>query len=348
MNSRPATGIALNMILTKVFWSCQSGSAPPVLGLQDLGAALWQTCGVRRRLTTAEKSRARRKLRRALRTGPLVTRLDSWRNYRKIWASVARDAEVPPTSVSDQAAFLGAVKGATSEGHVASRFRSNIAIREIYDHVSWDQGTAYLAAIRGRGKDSLLGRLADLSDYGDPAQFFFPRLGRFSPTILRYAKVALDLEFFFPDLAGFSIAEIGVGFGGQAVVLNKFFGTEHFEFYDLPEVNQLAGKTVERLTPAAQALLKDGRRPGASESDLIVSNYAFSELNRGTQDAYLENVVLPTKRGFMVYNELGQREMGGYSAYDIAGKLPGSVVLPEDPATFPGNVAVVWGSEKFG
>ena len=36
-----------------------------------------------------------------------------------------------------------------------------------------------------------------------------------------------------------------------------------------------------------------------------------------------------------------------YNAMQLATKIRGSVVLPEEPATQRGNVTVVWGSPRF-
>ena len=96
------------------------------------------------------------------------------------------------------------------------------------------------------------------------------------------------------------IGEIGVGFGGQAAVLNKLFGVSDFVAFDLPEVLSLCeiflSRTESHLTPR----LVDGRKPVPVEVDLVVSNYAFSELVRSVQDAYLENVILRAKSGYII------------------------------------------------
>jgi len=272
---------------------------------------------------------------------------DEIANYRALWASRPEAGLSQASSITDEPNFLSAVAEALRDSSAASRFRSNVAIIATYDHVSRTQGLACLLAIVGRGGQERLKDLADVSDFGRPIKFHYPELGRFSPTVLRLAKTALDLEFFFPDLSKHQITEIGVGFGGQAIALNRFFGARRFVFYDLPEVNQLASRTLDFFTRGVDLVLHDGRRPVPIESELLVSNFAFSELEPKLQAAYLEKVVLRAKRGFMHYNTLSERSLGGYSVKEISDMLPGSVLLPEEPATNPGNVTLVWGSPKF-
>jgi hypothetical protein len=58
---------------------------------------------------------------------------------------------------------------------------------------------------------------------GSPTTYVYHRFGRISPSTLRYVKVASDLRRLFGDLTGAKVAEIGVGYGGQLLVLDQIF-----------------------------------------------------------------------------------------------------------------------------
>lgn len=288
----------------------------------------------------------RRQIRLLLKQLALRRFWDEVLNYRRRWSSSSSLLNREQTSLTDEGNFLGAVAEILDNPDKVKIFRSNESIRRTYDHVSYDQGLASLINIRGRGQNSLVRKVADLSDFGKPAIYHYPQLGRFSPTVLRYAKFALDLKFFFPEIAELDVCEIGVGFGGQAVTLNKFFGVSNFTFFDLPEVNQLANLCVKSLAQNINLQLKDGRYPSKHSCGLVISNYAFSEMSPSVQSAYLENVVLESPRGFMAYNSLSEEQLGGYSAVDLSKSLPQSMILPEDPASNEKNVLLVWGSDR--
>jgi hypothetical protein len=76
---------------------------------------------------------------------------------------------------------------------------------------------------------------------------------------------------------------------------------------------------------------------------LFLSNFAFSELNKSTQDLYIENILKNSKRGFMLYNHIHENPETGYSALEILERIPGSSFFAEDPLTYVGNVIVAWG-----
>jgi hypothetical protein len=78
-------------------------------------------------------------------------------------------------------------------------------------------------------------------------------------------------------------------------------------------------------------------------TDLLISNYAFSELNKKSQDAYLNRVINNSKRGFMLYNNIHENPETGYRAFEILERIPGSVAFAEEPLTYPGNLLIVWG-----
>jgi len=71
------------------------------------------------------------------------------------------------------------------------------------------------------------------------------------------------------------------------------------------------------------------------DHDLLVSNYAFTELPRSIQDVYFRKVVSRSKRGYITYNEITPPEFRSYKAPELVEMIPGAHVLKEEPLTHP-------------
>ena len=218
------------------------------------------------------------------------------------------------------------------------------------DHVSLEQGRAYLSYIAGSYPQLLSAEkikiVKEIDSLGNPLSFSFPRYGNFSPTILRYIKVLGDLENYFGDIREFVIAEIGVGFGGQSLILNRLAGVDSYVLYDLPPVMNLASRFISENAENFPIVKIDGRGPRCERADLLISNYAFSELSREIQVSYIENVILKANRGYITWNSLSFRQLDGFSVAELLRLIPGADVRPEYPLTSPDNLIIVWGNKK--
>jgi hypothetical protein len=253
------------------------------------------------------------------------------------------------TSISDshELGYLKSVRDAVESEDSLVNFRSDPDYQQVLEHVPITLGQKYLDVIISEYNSEpelVFAGLSKLSEFGRPPVHHFSGIGSVSPTILRYVKVAYELNKLFGDLSTLRIGEIGVGFGGQAAVLNKLFGVKEFVAFDLPEVLSLfeifLSRTDSHLTPR----LVDGRKPVPVEVDLVVSNYAFSELVRSVQDAYLENVILRAKAGYITWNNLSSKNLDGYSLRELVRKIPRSKVLKEVPLeSSKSNRLIIWG-----
>ena len=90
----------------------------------------------------------------------------------------------------------------------------------------------------------------------------------------------------------------------------------------------------------------DGRNPVQSMPDLVVSNYAFSELSRGVQDIYLKNVILHSQRGYITWNSTSMYNSDAYSLADLVRLIPNSHIIPEQPNTAVDNAIIIWGNKN--
>jgi hypothetical protein len=232
------------------------------------------------------------------------------------------------------------------------KFRRAKVIYDVLDHVSIDQGNGYISEIlkRNEWSDNFTKVINHVDTLGSPRKYRFDRYGTFSPTLLRYLKVHLDLQYFFGPLSHLNIAEIGGGFGGQASLTSLLDKPLSQSIYDIPPVLELAKKFIANLQVPGSFIFSDGRAPVPSKPDLIISNYAFCELNRSIQDIYLKNVIIPAPRGYITWNSLSADNSGllsagnlnGYSLAELIRIIPNSQILPEIPLTSPNNAIIMW------
>lgn len=249
------------------------------------------------------------------------------------------------SSISDSGLYPSFCSLASSNDEVFDRFRRSLIYRLILEHVTLKQGYEYLNEIELQGiMKGLLPSLLESDVIGGPIKYQYGDHGLASPTTLRYIKVASDLEKLFGQLDGMRIAEIGVGYGGQCRVLCKNWNIGSYLIYDIPEVIQLSLRFLkESNVDISMIRAIDGRRPESNVSDIVLSNYAFSELQRSVQEEYCEQVIKHARRGYVTYNNLTPPEFESLTAEEFASRIPGAQIIPETPKTYEGNVVVVWG-----
>ena len=86
--------------------------------------------------------------------------------------------------------------------------------------------------------------------------------------------------------------------------------------------------------------------PDLKSWDLVISNYAFSELPYLVQEQYIKNVILKSKNGFMIMNSgrtnITGRSTGKHSISDLLKIIPNSRICEEEPLTGPDNFILIW------
>ena len=273
--------------------------------------------------------------------------IDDIRNFLQLWSLTPGQHEIADssTSLSDTDRYNLICRQAVEEQVVFAKFKSSREYREILQHVSRIQGWDYMAQLR---KDPwILSKLPDLLDdkLGKPFKYSYGHLGRLSPTDLRYAKVLSDLFCLFGLLDGFSISEIGSGYGGQALAIAKTFRISTYTLFDLTWAAKLARKYIESSTQSLECSIGNFEEISPN-CDLLISNYAFSELKLAVQMQYLENVILKSTRGYVIYNHINPANFNSLTAESFAAKIPGAEIFEEIPLTSPANVLVVWGHNR--
>uniref|UniRef100_A0A6M3LDX4 Sugar O-methyltransferase n=1 Tax=viral metagenome TaxID=1070528 RepID=A0A6M3LDX4_9ZZZZ len=161
--------------------------------------------------------------------------------------------------------------------------------------------------------------------YGGPKKITIDTLGEIAPTTLRYAYVAYHLRAIFGDLKRMNICEIGGGYGGQARMLSGLFGCADLTLIDLWPPLMLARKylALYGMTPAMYTAGAVGDIE--LHPDLLISNYAFSELDIAEQEIYYQNIVKNADRVYLVYNNTP----GATPIKTMQTRLQNSIIIAE-------------------
>jgi phospholipid N-methyltransferase len=255
-------------------------------------------------------------------------------------------------SDSEGGLYVRFVERAVKDYKVFSKFKTHPHYRAILEHVSKEQGEEYLDIIR-RESPELIARFQcfKINDsVGAPITFDYAGIGSVSPTTLRYVKVAADLWKLFGDLSGMKIVEVGVGYGGQLLVLDQIFKLRQYHLFDLSPVLELSARYLEsHILNSAYRKCTLNQCDGEEEYDLAISNYAFSELPAHVQRKYVEKVLSRSKRGYLTMNSgIGPNKSNKLSLEELRGLLPAFEVIEERPLTSPNNYILAWGRTTHG
>ncbi len=168
-------------------------------------------------------------------------------------------------------------------------------------------------------------------------------IGEISPSTLRYIKVLSDIKNKFGDISGKKIIEIGAGYGGQCLILSKIFNSLEYSIIDLDEASYLSNKYLS-INGVDSRIVKISDVPSMDEDfDIVISNYAYSELDKNLQDLYYERIIKRSKNGYLTYNFIsGLCNIDSYNKEEIFNKFSEKniKILEENPKTFEDNIII--------
>jgi putative sugar O-methyltransferase len=188
-------------------------------------------------------------------------------------------------------------------------FRSHSSYTSVVETVSKVAGQDYLrlalkqvpALSQNLSTFALNDSVGGPQTYPYRAKLLGPRLF-FAPTTLRYIKVLSDLTTLFGSLDGFRVIEIGGGYGGLCRLVSKYYKLESYILVDLPPCLQLSKVFLGQLkVPRVEYMVAEDLKLD-QQYDLVISNYAFSELSREYQNLYAETILMRSTRGYLTCN----------------------------------------------
>lgn len=257
-------------------------------------------------------------------------------------------------SASDNGKYLSAVRGALKSYSKFSNFKRHPFYRQVLEHITKELGEDYLKIVMEENpqflEDPVLMGLRRNDDVGNPIKYTYPQVGEISPTTLRYIKVASDLQIHFGDDLGSDIVEIGCGYGGQFLVLDQLFEINRYKMFDLPLVCELISKVIESYTINGSYCTTTLNQYQPGKVDLVISNYAFSELPRKIQLMYVKKVLSKSSKGYLTMNSGKRRGVSEafrkLSLKELKEVLPDCEVIEEHPLSSPFNYIILWGHQR--
>ena len=248
-------------------------------------------------------------------------------------------------SESDNGEYVAAVTNAVNNYEAFVNFKKHPAYAGVLEHASYQQGTVCLQVINHQTPEMLENVATYLQNdlIGGSSPQNYP-IGKISPSTLRYMKVASDIKVLFGNVD--KVAEIGIGYGGQMLVLDRTIQMQEYHLFDLQPVLRLTEKYLEHhILNASYTTSTLNQHRGDVEYDLVISNYAYSELPRELQKKYIEKVLSKAKRGYLTMNSGLPNSCfhNKLNLDELAELLPEFETLQEHPNTFPNNYIIVWG-----
>lgn len=216
--------------------------------------------------------------------------------------------------------YLTAVRSAVQSPAEFARFRrQGPGYSNVLEHAGRGEAERQLEHLRTRFLP-LYTHLAQwkMSDLvGTPViNDFGGHVGAMSTSTVRYVAVLGDIltaimTFAEPKRSatdgafeGWDVAEIGGGYGGQALALHLAMPLlRSYTIFDLPVVGQLQKRFLKHFPNAARKTVfatADDLR--GQHFDLCLSNFAYSELSEEMQRLYMEKLFLHCDRGFILDN----------------------------------------------
>ncbi len=243
-------------------------------------------------------------------------------------------------SLSESTRYPDFCEQASRDDNYFKTFRRNRVYNEILEHVTFEQGQAYLNEIKKTPE--LLVHLEEFKKndlYGTPVLSYYHETGDISTTTLRYIKVLADLKQYFGSLDNFKICEIGVGYGGQCRIIKSYFNLLSYTLVDIEQALKLSKKYLSHYEPDSVLAYKTMDELTKTNYDLVISNYAFTELPKPIQDIYLHKVIYTSSRGYITYNQ--NKKLDSYTKPQLK-EILHARILDEVPLTADGNCIIVW------
>lgn len=209
--------------------------------------------------------------------------------------------------------YLYACKLAATDESFFNRFKQDGRYRQILEHVSLDEAVQYTKEFAVPTSEVLkhLDKFKENDLYGSPDLYEFDLLGKISPTTIRYIKNTFDIVKNFDISSIKNIVEIGGGYGGLCKTLSSVIEFDNYILFDLMEANLLSKKYISNfseLKDKVQSFTLDELKE-IDGVDLLISNYAFSEVSLDIQESYYNNIILKSKNIYIVFNQISDSNM---------------------------------------
>ena len=243
--------------------------------------------------------------------------------------------------------YLKVCDRAAKDSGTFANFRANLAYRTVVESCSRLHGSLYLDWLQENSPFILhdLDKFVTSDKIGGPFVYQYDGLNiEISPTTLRYIKILVELNDFFGTLEDKDIIEIGGGYGGQCKIIYDYVKPRSYTLVDLPTALPLAERYLKQFG-IKNVIFKTPDDLFENVYSLCISNYAFSEFDRGFQELYIDKIISKSSRGYMLCNCLSRNKGVRLSILEVLKLKKNGMFVPEDPQTSEGNALYLWGTK---
>lgn len=193
---------------------------------------------------------------------------------------------------------------AVADDEVFKTFKRDPRYTPVLEHVSAEDGQRYIRGIMQYDLDSQIINAFKENDTLGGSQIveYDEPFGKISPSTLRYIQNTLDISHFVGECDLSKIVEIGGGYGGLCKTISCLCDFDEYHIYDMEPASKLQKKYLSNFD-VGNKVVTHATPEKIENVDLLISNYAYSELNLDLQNAYYENVIVNSKRVYMILNK---------------------------------------------
>jgi len=184
-------------------------------------------------------------------------------------------------------------------------FKRDKRYTAVLEHVDPEFGQEYINQIKCLGIDivSDIKKFKENDRLGNPYLIEYEEpFGLISPSTLRYIKNTYDIISFVAERKCKRIAEIGGGYGGLCKSLSTKVDFDEYVLFDLEGACKLSEKYLSHF-PLRQKVKYNWNCENLGNFDLVINNYAYSELDSEIQEIYYNNVVKNSNLVYMILNK---------------------------------------------
>jgi putative sugar O-methyltransferase len=203
--------------------------------------------------------------------------------------------------------YLETCRRAVEDDEIFAKFKSIQGYKNILEHVTPRQGHEYLEIAMSMSEDALIENIDQFKEndeIGTPDKFSYDKIGKISPTTIRYIKNVFEMATLLQDTAVSRVVEVGGGYGGLCKTLSVVCDFDEYILIDLPEAVEVQRKYLScfpELFAKCKFISCDDLEEIA-DVDLFISNYALSECDYDTQVNYYDKLVSNSKFAYIIYN----------------------------------------------
>lgn len=206
------------------------------------------------------------------------------------------------SSASDTKDFNDACTQFVDDQHAFERFKQNVSFNRIVEHLGFEEGKVYLDYVKFYHPTLIeyFDKFKTNDSLGNPVTHNYGDIGNVSPTTIRYVYILSKLIESFGSLDYMNIVEIGAGYGGQCKIIYDIFKPNSYTIIDIGPACNLQRKYLSQfgIFPvfSVYPLIPE------IESDLVISNWAFTECNKEIRALYANKIFDKAKRFFICAN----------------------------------------------